>query len=352
MYMIERKAFIFNVQKYNTYDGPGVRTMVFFKGCPLRCKWCSNPEGLEAKYSVMYKESSCNHCGCCVKVCPKAIHQMVGGEHQVNKTYISGGFSPTTDVWLPLSRDLGALPPPVEVGGLEHVSHQVNRAISCIGCRECEKSCPRAAIAIFGEEKTISQLLDTIEEDRIFYDVSGGGVTLSGGDVVTQPEAGANLLLACKEHGFNTAVETSGYGKGSTLLKLAEFTDLFLYDIKLMDSKKHYHYTGVNNESILENFATLIKNRYNVLVRVPLLKGINDHRENTLQLADFLTPFIEYKNFKGVELLPYHKFSLGKYPALGMEYTLDGDYTMSERDLLRVELLLKGKGIKVKILRH
>jgi len=308
--MIERKALVFNVQKYNTFDGPGVRTMVFFKGCPLRCKWCSNPEGLDSKYSVMYRENVCNGCGVCVPVCPVNIHVMSGREHQVIRT------------------------------------------IDCIGCRACEKACPQSALAIFGEAKTVSELLEIIEQDRSFYDVSGGGVTLGGGDAIVQPEAAANLLFACKREGINTAVETCGYGKLAPLLQIAEHTDLFLYDLKLMDSKRHAFYTGVHNESILENVAELIRRKFHVRIRVPLLKGINDDTENIEQMARFLKPFTEYRNFKGVEILPYHKLSVGKYPALGLEYKLEGDYAVPEARLLEIQDRMSRHGITCSIVRH
>ena len=308
--MMERKALIFNVQKYNTFDGPGVRTMVFFKGCPLRCKWCSNPEGLDSKYNVMYRKNVCNNCSACVSACPVNIHVMSGGVHQVI------------------------------------------RSIDCVGCRACEKVCPQSALAIFGEEKTVSELLEIIEQDRPFYDVSGGGVTLGGGDAIIQPSVAANLLFACKESGIHTAVETSGYGKLSSLLQIAECTDLFLYDLKLMNSKRHFFYTGAHNESILESVTQLIRRKHDVRIRVPLLKGVNDDAENIEQMAQFLKPFIEYRNFKGVELLPYHKLSVSKYPALGMKYMLEGDYTVSEKRLSEVERMISRHGIACTIVRH
>ncbi|MEG0157241.1 MAG: glycyl-radical enzyme activating protein, partial [Anaerovoracaceae bacterium] len=186
--LIERKALIFNVQKYNMHDGPGVRTMVFFKGCPLRCKWCANPEGLDKYFQIMYKRDHCVHCGKCVSVCPVGVHKM----NQEGK-------------------------------------HEVQRNVECIGCGKCEEACLPKAISVAGEQRTISELLEIIEEDKPFYELSGGGATLGGGEVTMQPEAATNLLMACKQNGINTAIETCGYVKTENLDKIAEFTDLFLF---------------------------------------------------------------------------------------------------------------------------
>ncbi|MCL1996331.1 MAG: choline TMA-lyase-activating enzyme [Defluviitaleaceae bacterium] len=305
------KARIFNLQKYNTYDGPGVRTIVFFKGCKMRCKWCSNPEGVESKYAVMYMQNMCKHCGNCVPVCPVGIHVMDNG------------------------------------------THKVMRNIDCLGCRNCQNVCLQTAIAIFGENKSIPDMLAQISKDRIFYDLSGGGVTLSGGEVSLQETAATALLSACKQEGINTAIETCGYGELSSLLSLAQFTDLFLYDIKLMDSQKHFLYTGVNNEVILENFKELMGRKYPICVRVPLIKGINDCTDNISKMVDFLLPFKRQENFKGVNLLPYHKMSVSKYAALGRVYELkDGDYSMTEQRLLEIEQILNSNGLNASIIRH
>lgn len=259
----------------------------------------------------MYRANVCNDCGLCGPVCPVGIH---------------------------IASDDGA--------------HQVLRTIDCVGCRACEEACPRAALAIFGEVKSVSELFEIIEQDRHFYDVSGGGVTLGGGEPTAQPEAAASLLFACKQGGINTAVETSGYGRIQSLLQLEEFTDVFLYDIKLMDSEKHACYTGVYNESILENLTTLIKRKANVMVRAPILSGINDDTENIEQMALFLKPFTEYRNFKGVQLLPYHKLSVGKYPALGLEYKLEGDHSIPEERLQEINALITRHGINCSIVKH
>lgn len=311
---IERKALIANIQKYNMYDGPGVRTLVFFKGCPLRCKWCSNPENLERKYKVMYKRNSCVDCGACVDVCPVGIHKI----------------SKETSI------------------------HEIDRSIDCIGCRKCEEVCPESALSISGEVMTISELLSVIEEDRTFYDMSGGGVTVSGGDPLMQIDAVTNLLMACKQNGINTAVETSGYARTEALLQVAEFTDLFLFDIKQIDSQKHYELTGVRNDQILKNLNELIHKRYNVKIRMPLLKGLNDSREAIEGVIQFLLPYKDYKNFKGIDLLPYHKFGVNKYTQLGMEYPLENqpDPSMSKEDMERIEGWFKNSNLPVTVINH
>jgi choline TMA-lyase-activating enzyme len=309
--MIERKALIFNVQKYNMYDGPGIRTLVFFKGCPLRCKWCANPEGLEKKYQVLYKRNSCIDCGACVSVCPVGIHS-ISKENR----------------------------------------HEVNRSIECIGCRKCQEVCTEAALSIVGEVKTISELMEVIEEDRDFYDVSGGGVTLGGGEVTMQSEFAANLLMVCKQEGINTAIETCGYAKLDAMLQMAEFTDLFLYDIKHIDPERHYKLTGVHNERILENLKELLHRRYNVKIRMPLLKGINDSQDEIEKVIEFLMPFRDYKNFKGIDLLPYHKLGVNKYTQLGKEYPIEGDPSLTGEDLDRIEGWIKKYEFPVTVVRH
>lgn len=309
--VIERKAFIFNKQKYNMYDGPGVRTLIFFKGCPLRCKWCSNPEGLERRYQIMLKPTACVSCGACVPVCPQNIHSLSNnGEHVID------------------------------------------RSIDCIACGQCIEACMQDALKIAGEQVPVSELLEYVEQDRAFYEQSGGGVTLGGGEVTSQPEAAVNLLMACKQEGINTAIETCGYAKKETMLKFAEFVDLFLFDLKHIDPDKHFELTGVRNEMILENMETLLIKRKHVKVRMPMLKGINDSEEEIRGVIDFLKPFKEFKNFEGIDLLPYHKLGVNKYVQLGMEYPIEGDPSLSDEDLDRIEGWIKEYDFPVSVIRH
>ncbi len=293
------------------YDGPGVRTIVFFKGCPLRCKWCSNPEGQLRQYQVLYRQASCVQCGACVAACPAGVHRMNAAGR-----------------------------------------HEIDESAECIGCRKCEKACTVNALAIAGEQRTISDLMDVIEEDRPFYELSGGGVTLGGGEVLMQPEAATSLLMACKQRGLHTAIETCGYARPEVVMQAAEYTDLFLYDVKLMDTDRHYEQTGVHNEWILNNLKCLLENRNNVMVRVPLLKGVNDSDQDLRQLIEFLQPYKEYRNFKGIELLPYHKMGVSKYAQLRWEYPVTGTPDLTDADLARIEDGLRQYRFPVTVVRH
>ena len=310
--MVERKALIFNIQKYNLYDGPGIRTLVFFKGCPLRCGWCSNPEGHLRSYRILFKKDRCVDCGACAAVCPQGVHVMDSATGR----------------------------------------HVIMRDVECVGCRKCADACPQGALSISGEYRTISDIMSVIEEDVPFYQSSGGGVTLGGGEVLMQPEAAVNLLTACKQRGINTAIETCGYARPEVVRKAAEVTDLFLFDVKHMDSDRHYQLTGVRNELILENLQWLFENRRNVKVRVPLLKGVNDGGQDLESLVRFLEPYKDHRNCKGIDLLPYHKMGVNKYAQLGREYPLPGDPALSEEDLERVERVIKQYDFPVTVIRH
>ncbi|WP_353893511.1 choline TMA-lyase-activating enzyme [Proteinivorax hydrogeniformans] len=307
----QEKAWIFNTQKYNMYDGPGIRTLVFFKGCPLRCKWCSNPEGLEQKHQIMYKSDLCTNCGACVSACPVGIHS-INNEGK----------------------------------------HEINRNIDCIGCRKCMDSCIEDAISVVGEKKTVDELLEIIEEDEAFYTISGGGVTLGGGEALMQPEFAQKLLKTCKQEGINTAVETCGYTKPESIMEVAKFTDLFLYDLKHIDPDKHFQYTNVKNEVILENLKSLLNNGHNVKVRMPMLKGVNDSESEIQRVIDFLMPYRNHQNFKGIDLLPYHKMGVNKYNQLDMDYQIKGELALSEQELDKIESLISRYDFPVSIIRH
>lgn len=308
---MERTAVIFNIQKYNMYDGPGVRTLVFFKGCPLRCQWCSNPEGQLHQYQIMLKREQCTSCGICVQVCPAGLHTL------------------TADA-----------------------RHSVDRGRECVGCGRCVDACPTKALALAGERRTISSLMEVVEEDRPFYETSGGGLTVGGGEALMQPEALINLLETCHQQLINTAVETCGYARPEVLAGVAPHVDLFLFDLKHMDPERHRELTGVHNAMILGNLSWLLENHYNVKVRMPLLRGVNDDAQEIAQAIEFLLPYRELTNFRGIDLLPYHKLGVHKYGQLDMEYPVQGDPSLSAEDLDRLEACIKKYDFPVAVIRH
>lgn len=295
------------------YDGPGVRTLIFFKGCPLRCRWCSNPESQLRAFQVLYKKDACLHCGRCAEVCPAGVFK---------RGVASGDDYP------------------------------IRPEAECIGCRICVNECPGGALGVAGERKTISELMDVVLEDKPFYDTSGGGLTVGGGEPMLQPEALVNLLTAAKQNYVNTAIETCGYARPEVVAQVAEVCDLFLFDVKHMDPERHYELTGVRNENILANLRWLLEHRHNVKLRMPLLKGVNDNEAELDAVIEFLRPFKDYKNCKGIDILPYHKLGVHKYAQLGREYPIKGEPALGEEELKRIENCLTRYDLPVTVVKH
>ncbi|HPM80890.1 MAG TPA: glycyl-radical enzyme activating protein [Candidatus Anammoximicrobium sp.] len=264
-------GLVFNIQKYSIHDGPGIRTTVFLKGCPLRCGWCHNPESRAAEVEISWSQARCIRCGQCWEVCPQAA-----GDHPA--------------------------------------SPEVDRQ-QCIRCGRCVAVCPTGARELVGRRRTVVEVMDEILQDRIFYDESGGGVTLSGGEPLMQPQFTGELLAACRAEGLHTAVDTCGYGRCEDLLALAAVTDLFLYDVKILDDDRHRQYTGVSNVVILENLTALCEVRANVCIRVPVIPGFNDEPRDVDAIAAWVASL---GNIRQLHLLPYHALGTNKAKRLGL----------------------------------
>jgi len=271
---MSEKCLIFDIKRFAVHDGDGIRTTVFFKGCPLRCVWCHNPEGIGFRPEIAYYEHKCIGCGECVTVCPSGAHTMKGGMHSFERE-------------------------------------------KCVGCGKCKDACLGDALGFYGKEVTVDELLPTLLEDKDFYDSSNGGVTLSGGECLMQADFCAELLKKLKENGVSTAVDTCGYVSGETLDKVIPFTDIFLYDIKAIDEDVHIACTGHSNKKILENIKYLDEKGCKIEVRIPYVPNYNSGQIE--KIADLLS---EIKNLTKVRILPYHNFAESKYKALGMESTL------------------------------
>jgi len=271
-------GIVLNIQRYTIHDGPGIRTTVFLKGCPLTCWWCHNPESQSGQPERIVIETRCVHCGQCRKVCP--VEQLPAGE---------GGDG------------VRAAP------------------VACTLCGACVEACPAEAIQMAGQAMTVAEVMDEVRRDRIFYDDSGGGVTISGGEPLSQPAFLTDLLTACKAEHLRTAVDTSGYGDREQLLEIGPLTDLFLYDLKLADPAKHATYTGVSNEEIIENLRALGEVHGNIWVRIPVVPGINDSPEEMDALAGII---LQVKGVQQVNLLPYHETGAHKFERLGRPYRM------------------------------
>lgn len=286
---------IFAIKRYALHDGPNIRTTIFFKGCPLSCNWCHNPEGIEFGARLLSLEEKCVGCGECVDVCPENALRLTGGG---------------------IERDTSL----------------------CKLCGACVEICPALAHEATGWSMSTEELLAELKKDLPFFEQSGGGVTISGGEPFCQPLGLSALLQGCETLGIHRAVDTSGYVPTATLLEMAPHVDLFLYDLKHMDNVRHQQLTGVANETILHNLKLLSEGGHQIRVRIPLLGGINDDQNNIRATGLFAAGC---KSVQGIDVLPYHPSATGKYRKLGIPYQ-GGNFTApSKQEIARVAALLK-----------
>ncbi|MGK0598848.1 choline TMA-lyase-activating enzyme [Yokenella regensburgei] len=305
---------IFNIQKYSIYDGDGIRTLIFFKGCNIRCPWCANPEGLESQYQVMFSRDKCIDCGDCVSVCPAGVHQ----RREVN-------------------------------GELKHI---VDREKTCIGCRKCEQICTRSALDIVGKEVTVSELMDIVMQDYDFYLSSGGGVTIGGGEMSLQTDFAVALFSECKKMMINTAVETQGTTSLANYQKLAPVTDTFLFDIKQIDSARHQAMLGISNEGIRRNLEWLVDFGAKVIIRMPLIRGFNDSWDAITGAIEYVQKLAKRGNIARIDILPYHQLGKNKYQKLDMPYPLTTDPSYSPEELTQLEAFFARFDFDIRLVRH
>ena len=299
------KGLIFNIQRYSIQDGPGIRTTVFMKGCPLKCIWCANPEGQKPVPEILYDKNKCNKCYKCVNAC------------------LNGAISIFQDGFI-----------------------DINRRI-CKKCKNysCIDACEEEAIKLVGRFVTIEKLMKEVEKDSLFYRNSNGGVTLSGGEPTKQFEFILEFLKNCKEKGIHTTLDTCGYTSWGTLKRILEYTDLVLYDIKHIDSEKHKKLTGVSNEIILNNAKNLLSAKVPTIFRIPIIPEYNDEKENIEAIARFLKEI----GGKEVNLLPYHRLGIKKYERLGINYPLKIK-SPNKKSLEEIKTIFEEKGLKCLII--
>jgi pyruvate formate lyase activating enzyme len=296
------KGIIFDIARYSIHDGPGIRTTVYMKGCPLNCLWCHNPEGISPKPQISYLKNRCIGCGNCISACP---HGAILRE--------------------------------------EDGSIRLDYSI-CTACGDCAEACNSLALELAGKEMSVSELVLAVERDKAFYEESGGGITFSGGEPFLQPDFLLEALAQCRKAGIRTAVETCGFCDPEILMDAAEKIDLFLFDIKLMDSARYKEATGVPNERILENLSRLIEKGYNVTVRFPLIPGINDDGANIESLGRFLGGL---KKTPALHILPFHELGREKALRFGGVYKMSGSVPPEKDRVEEIADALRKRNIEV-----
>jgi pyruvate formate lyase activating enzyme len=293
-------GMVFNIQRFSLHDGPGIRTTIFFKGCPLNCMWCQNPEGISLRPLLLQYPGRCLGCSSCIDICEQ-------------QAIVKG----TTGV---------------------RIDHQ-----RCNLCLKCAAVCPVEAIQVAGKVVTVEELIIEAHKDRLIFEESGGGVTISGGEPFMQPEFMIALLRRLKNEGFHTAVETSGYAPWASVEEAAKFIDLFLYDLKLIDSVSSEYYLGVQNSLILDNLKRLQQSGTNLQVRMPLIPQVNDDQENIEQTVKFLSEC----GITELELIAYHNLGTAKYAAIGLDYMQNAPEIPSKAYMSVIKKSFEKLGIKI-----
>ncbi|WP_409306657.1 glycyl-radical enzyme activating protein [Pectobacterium sp. B1J-3] len=297
----DTEGVLFNIQRYSLHDGPGIRTIPFFKGCPLACKWCSNPESQRPEPELIYKKSDCIQCGKCIDACQQ---QAISVQNP----------------------------------------HFIDRQ-RCINCGDCTRVCPTAALEMKGKRITVREVVRELQKEENVYRRSGGGITLSGGEPLSQPDFARELLKACKEKGWHTAIETTGLTSKDVIESVFPYVDLALTDIKSLNPEIHRNNTGVDNQKILENLIR-ISFITKTVVRIPLIPGVNDNPEEIRAIGEFARMM---QNVDTIHLLPYHTYGENKYTLLGRIYPMGDTPSIADEKVNNLKREIESLGFQCHI---
>lgn len=295
---IMKTGVIFNIQKFSVNDGPGIRTVVFFKGCPLRCHWCSNPESQLSKIQILWNKEKCVECHHCIDICS------------------SGAIS-------------------------LHQNHIHFNTDLCINCGHCILECPEKALKAEGEIKTVQEIMNVVLQDRVFYEESGGGITLSGGEILSQPDFAEELILAAKEESIHTCCETTGFAQQEFFIQVIAYIDYILFDMKHWDANKHKKGTGVSNDLIISNMMCAVKMKKTVLPRIPVIPEFNDSLDDATNFSKMLHKI----GIQTCQILPFHQLGENKYHLLDKPYTYADIPSLHREDLSDYLKVLQTNGI-------
>ncbi|MGC4019937.1 MAG: glycyl-radical enzyme activating protein [Muricomes sp.] len=293
------ELMVFDLQRFALHDGPGIRTTVFLKGCPLNCMWCHNPESIKSRPQLGFLEKSCTYCGKCQEVCEYSVHS-VSKEH----------------------------------------CHEIDFG-RCVQCGLCVDACPTRALKIYGQSMTSEEIIQVVMKDWDFYQRSGGGLTVSGGEPMLQFEALLELLKKAKEKGLHICLDTSGQASLDKYKVVSEFVEVFLFDYKITDEKEHKQYTGADNRLILKNLDYLCENGKHVYLRCPIIPGINDNEEHYQSIAELSR---RYAGIEQVNLMVYHDMAKGKAAQIGEQYALPDIKTIEAKEKEQIYSKLESYG--------
>lgn len=296
-----KEGMIFDIQRYSINDGPGIRTIVFLKGCPLRCVWCSNPESQMYEKELMYRKILCINCGNCVKVCK------------------NGAIGPQNENWIDREK--------------------------CVVCGECVNVCPASALVVKGKLMSVEEVISELKKDESYYLKSNGGITLSGGEALMQPEFTKELLKAAKSRGWHTTIETEGYVSENVIKDILRYVDLVLLDIKANNSEIHKKFTKVDNTLIKKN-AKIIQEMTKTVIRIPLIPGVNSDIKEFTDIIKFVKTL---ENVNEIHILPYHNFGESKYYLLGRDYQLSKIKKLNEEYVDKLKNIVEEFGYKCEI---